>query len=60
MDKDFFVMLNLPDGGYTPMITGDNDELGKYSTYEEAKSAAENSVLGEVYGFEIFQRGYGV
>ena len=58
-DKDFFVMLTTPDGGYTPMTTGDDDEMAKYATLEEARSAALGSVLGEHFGYEIFARGMG-
>ena len=60
MEKDFFVMLNTPDGGYTPMTTGYDDEMAKFGTYDDAVSAAQNTSLGDAFGFEVFQRGYGV
>lgn len=60
MKKDFFVMLNLPNGDYTPMTEGDYDEIAKFRSYEEAMSGARNSSLGDAFGFEVFHRGYGV
>jgi hypothetical protein len=59
----FFVMLNHPSctGNYLPMECGDGSEFGlaRFATQKEAETAAKNSVLGGLYGFEVFQIGYG-
>jgi len=57
MSKDFFVMLQTQDGGYTPMM--DDEDIAKYETEEEARKDARNNPLGEHFGAEIFERGYG-
>ena len=59
MSKDFFVMLTTPDGGYTPMTIGDDNEMAKYDTEEEAKRAAISSLLGNHFGYEVFEIGLG-
>lgn len=61
---DFFVMLTTQNGDYTPMmlctdIATNEAELAKYETEQEAKKAAKETVLGEHFGYEIFERGYG-
>ncbi|NUZ10063.1 hypothetical protein HUZ36_04650 [Pseudoalteromonas sp. McH1-7] len=61
---DFFVMLTTQTGGYTPLmlctdIEYNREELAKFKTKEAAKSAAESSVLGENFGYEVFEIGYG-
>lgn len=61
---DFFVMLNTQKGGYTPLqlctsIAADTSELAKYETKELAISGALGSVLGEAFGYEVFQLGCG-
>jgi hypothetical protein len=53
MKKDFFVMLNHPNGGIVPMVDDDED-LATFDTVEEAESAARNSSLGDACGFEVF------
>lgn len=57
--EDFFVMLFMGEGRYTPMTTGDDGDLAKYATWEEARTAAANTSLGEHFGYEIFEIGDG-
>lgn len=58
MSKDFFVILNTQNGSYTPLI-GNDDDIAKFYTVEGARAAGKNSVLGECFGFEVFQIGCG-
>lgn len=60
MDKDFFVILNTQCGGIAPMTDAETDELATYETKEAADDAARNCVLGDAFGFEVFERGCGV
>ena len=55
---EYFVMLNLQRGGFTPM-TNDDEELARFETQEEAEVGAKNNVLGGAFGFEVFCRGCG-
>ena len=64
MKGDFFVMLTTQNGGYTPLmmctnITINEDELAKFETEDDARKAASRSVLGEMFGFEVFEIGCG-
>ena len=61
---DFFVMLTTQGGGYTPLelctsIENDTSELAKFQTRDLAKTGALVSVLGEMFGYEVFQVGDG-
>lgn len=61
---DFFVMLNTPNGDYTPLmlctdIAEDENEFAKFKTIEEAREGALGSVLGDQFGYEIFEVGTG-
>ncbi|MCG7552095.1 hypothetical protein [Pseudoalteromonas sp. Of11M-6] len=61
---DFFVMLTTQNGGYTPLMLCTNietssEELAKFETKEAAAKAAESSVLGDNFGYEVFEIGYG-
>ncbi len=63
-EGDFFVMLTTQKGGYTPLmmcsdIATNESEMAKFKTEEEAKKAASSSVLGENFGYEVFEIGYG-
>lgn len=60
MKKDFFVMLNTQNGGITPLVDDETEKLATYDSVDEAKDAAKSSMLGDMCGFEVFQRGYGV
>ena len=53
-------MLNCQNGGITPMVDGENDELATFETEDGAREAADNCSLGAAFGYEIFERGYGV
>jgi hypothetical protein len=61
---DFFVMLTTQKGGYTPLelctsIADNTSEFAKFETKELAKEGALGSVLGEQFGYEIFEIGTG-
>jgi hypothetical protein len=61
---DFFVMLNTQKGGYTPLmlctdIAACESDFAKFETKEEARDGAMGSVLGEQFGYEIFEVGTG-
>jgi len=55
---DFFVMLYTQNGSFVPMMVDDYD-IAKYKTEEEARLAATDNPLGEVFGYEIFEIGAG-
>jgi len=59
MKKEFFVMLNTQDGGITPLVD-DKEDLATFDTVEEATKGAKSSILGDAFGYEVFQTGYGV
>jgi hypothetical protein len=61
---DFFVMLTTQNGGYTPLefctsIADNTSELAKFETKEGAQKGALGSVLGEQFGYEVFEIGRG-
>jgi hypothetical protein len=61
---DFFVMLTTQKGGYTPLelctsIADDTSVFAKFKTKEDAREGALGSVLGEQFGYEIFEIGMG-
>ncbi len=61
---DFFVMLYTQKGSYTPLmdctsIANSTSEFAKFNTKEEAREGALGSVLGEQFGYEIFEIGCG-
>lgn len=55
---DFFVMLTTQSGGCTPLMTCD-DEFATFETEDAARKAAESSLLGDAFGYEVFERGCG-
>jgi|TARA_X000001388_G_scaffold3203_2_gene2301 hypothetical protein len=55
---DFFVILNTQLGGITPLVDSDG-ELATFASLENARHGADNSVLGEAFGYEVFERGMG-
>ena len=59
MQKDFFVMLNHQNGGIVPMTDKEGD-LVTYDSEEDARQAANTTILGEAFGYEVFERGCGV
>jgi hypothetical protein len=61
---NFFVMLFTPKGDFTPLmlcidIATCESELAKFETKEAARDGALGSVLGEQFGYEIFEIGTG-
>jgi len=60
MNGGFFVMLTTQSGGYTPLMSSKTDNIAQFETEEEARASAEDNVLGENFGYEIFERGCGV
>jgi len=57
-EKPYFVILNHPEPGvYLPL----NDDVGMafFESESMAISAAESSVLGSEFGFEVFELGGG-
>lgn len=64
VSADFFVMLYTQKGSYTPLmsctsIANNTAEFAKFNSKEEAREGALGSVLGEKFGYEIFEIGYG-
>lgn len=61
MNKDFFIMLNTPNGGIVPLEKEEDnfDVLATFETYEEARINARKNTLGAIFGYEIFERGMG-
>ena len=61
---DFFVMLTTQSGSYTPLvlcsdIENNIEELAKFETKDAAIKGAEKTVLGENFGYEVFEIGCG-
>jgi len=61
---DFFVMLTTQKGDFTPLmlcedIATSESELAKFKTKKAARVGALSSVLGEKFGYEIFEIGTG-
>lgn len=57
-EGDYFVMLNCQRVGITPMVN-EHWEVAMFESFEEAKEAAKDTLLGEAFGFEVFCRGCG-
>lgn len=57
--KPYFVMLSTQRGGAAVPLTVD-DEMGFFATIKEAKAAAESTVFGREFGYEVFELGYGI
>ncbi len=58
-DLPYFVMLVLQDGSHTPLL----NPLGQvqfFELQEEATTSASTSLLGKIFGFEVFEIGGGV
>ena len=56
---DFFVILNHPNGGYTPLMD-DDFEISRFRTEYEARQAAEDSFLGSKFGWQVFDVNQGL
>jgi hypothetical protein len=53
----FFVMLHIGENNYTPLMH--SDQIAKFDTVDDAMTAGEDNILGEVFGFEVFEMGTG-
>lgn len=58
MNRDFFVLLTHPNTKPVP-LTNSIEDLVYFESYEKAVNAAKSSILGEFYGYEVFQLGCG-
>ena len=59
MSKDFFVMLTTQKGSFTPMTESESEEIAKFEYEGDATIAASETVLGEQFGYEVFEIGRG-
>lgn len=62
MTKDFFIMMNHPNGEIMPIVEAKNDfddKVMMFETHEEARTLADDHEMCSVYGYEIFERGGG-
>jgi hypothetical protein len=55
---NFFVMLCTQGGDYTPLMA--EDDIAKFETAEAAKECAHGNLLGNHFGFEVYERGAGL
>ena len=55
---NYFVMLETQSGGITPLVR-DDDELALFDRIDEAINAGSQNPLGQVFGYEVFERGCG-
>lgn len=60
MDGDFFVMLTTQNGGYTPLMNKELDDIAKFESEYLAREAGNNNILGHNFGYEVFMIGDGV
>lgn len=60
IDGDFFVMLNTQHKGYTPLMNLDNDDIAKFKSKDDARKCANENLLGNNFGYEIFEIGCGI
>jgi hypothetical protein len=61
---DFFVMLYTQNGGITPLTLCTEDSpneavIATFDSESKAREYAENSLLGDMFGYEVFERGCG-
>jgi hypothetical protein len=59
MEGKFFVMITTHNGGYTPLMNDECDDIEKFETAELAKECAKNNPYGDNFGYEVFERGCG-
>lgn len=50
----YFVMLNLPYEGITPIVN-DDEEVALFETEKEAIDIADKNIMGAAYGYEIYE-----
>ena len=60
MEKPYFVMLYNQKGTRFIPLTSPADQLEMFATPEQARDAAEGSLFGSRFGYEIFEAGDGV
>ena len=58
-EKPYFVMLTTQAGWLTPLVD-ENGEVCGFETVNDAIVAGSNNLLGEAFGFEVFENGGGV
>ena len=56
---NYFVMLNSQSGKSIMPLIDEDEYVCLYDTFDEAKTAAENNIMGENFGYEIFLCGNG-
>ena len=56
---DYFVILNHPNCGFVHMSEGDENDLARFETEDDARNAAKANALGGTFGYEIFEAGTG-
>lgn len=59
MKDQYFVMLHTQDGSFAPLVSHEYGDIAVFTCIEDAKQAAEGSILGYSFGYEVFQKGYG-
>ncbi|WP_136678645.1 hypothetical protein [Neptunomonas sp. XY-337] len=61
-DGEYFVMLTTQSRSYTPLMDSNTDgtDIARFDSEQEARAAAENSLLGEIFCYEVFQVGMGL
>jgi hypothetical protein len=58
--NEYFVILNSPGIGFSPLIKSDDDtQMDIFNSKEEAIEAAESTHYGAACGYEIFKLGTG-
>lgn len=62
MNKDFFIMMNHPNGEIMPIVEPRNDfddKIMMFETRKQARELAKDHDMCSHYGYEIFERGDG-
>lgn len=57
--KNYFVILNHPNGIVMPLVEGDDNDLAMFESDTDAMAAGYENPLGQNFGFEIFELGGG-
>lgn len=55
MEGDFFVMLYTQRGSYTPLVDSENDDIAKFPTEDAARECAKQNLLGEHFGYVVYE-----
>jgi hypothetical protein len=59
MSGDFFVILNSQQGDFAAPLVDEDGDMVMFKSIKEAYFAAEDSLAGHLFGFEVFERGMG-